>query len=588
MSGGSGFIRRYTSDPGTSTITEIEGVVIIEEQPPPIITGTGTGMVTIVGEFEDGPFNTPYQVTNSVDFQKTFGTFGYNQPVYNISNYGIGYKQISNKSIVNYPCACYRQADQLPEYWNGNGFIALTQKTFSALTVIRVDTTVGTVEFSPCAVITSAPGPTFNMNNPEMIIFMGTHWLSPIILEFTQGNAVTFEDIATVAFQQQEDLPVPYLQISQNNDGSISFTNLFDGAAGTLTVISYTGTVLGLVTGQTASATSVNGVIPAGTPISNLRTDMSRAGVVTASLVTAQSVKVTANNNGPYIVPVRPAIDNGSYEGIDPWNIDYGNVTALTKPIPGLGIWLVKNPLPIGAALTEEQIDVNYQTAIAASENVSNVVSKTNIIFSARQSNVIRHTLENDAIFASSEGCYGRMSIIRPPLGSTTRLMATSESVSDYPMSVCNYRSKRTIYTYPGVRVNISQIQALGTSGGIGFTSDGNIDVGADSWLACIMSNLDPEENPGQTTDYADAVIGIESGNPDVQVLGMQDYINFKTAGICAPRMVNGTCIFESGVTSVDPNVYFNLRNIARQRMADYIEDSLAAVMNQYIKKLSF
>ena len=48
MSGGSGFIRRYTSDPGTSTITEIEGVVIIEEQPPPIITGTGTGMVTIV------------------------------------------------------------------------------------------------------------------------------------------------------------------------------------------------------------------------------------------------------------------------------------------------------------------------------------------------------------------------------------------------------------------------------------------------------------------------------------------------------------------------------------------------------------
>lgn len=51
-----GFIRRYSSFPGVETITLIEGVIIIDLPPPGNITGVGTGVVAIVGEFADMTF----------------------------------------------------------------------------------------------------------------------------------------------------------------------------------------------------------------------------------------------------------------------------------------------------------------------------------------------------------------------------------------------------------------------------------------------------------------------------------------------------------------------------------------------------
>ena len=48
-----GFIRRYGYFPSQSTITEIEGVVIVDLPPPGSIQGVGTGTVCVVGEFAD-------------------------------------------------------------------------------------------------------------------------------------------------------------------------------------------------------------------------------------------------------------------------------------------------------------------------------------------------------------------------------------------------------------------------------------------------------------------------------------------------------------------------------------------------------
>jgi len=142
-------------------------------------------------------------------------------------------------------------------------------------------------------------------------------------------------------------------------------------------------------------------------------------------------------------------------------------------------------------------------------------------------------------------------------------------------------------YVYPGGNTYIPQIAALGTNGGAGFTADGRIDVGADTWLASVCSQLPPEENPGQLTAFMSALLGLEANNADIQNLEMSDYEAFKAAGICALRMDEGNMIFQSGVTSVDPATYPTLVNIARRRMADYIQDSLAIGLRPFTKKLS-
>ena len=72
-----GFVRRYLSDPGLEELTAIEGVVIIDRDPPASITGVGTGTVTVVGEFENGPFNDPIEVASGADMLNTFGGFGF-------------------------------------------------------------------------------------------------------------------------------------------------------------------------------------------------------------------------------------------------------------------------------------------------------------------------------------------------------------------------------------------------------------------------------------------------------------------------------------------------------------------------------
>ncbi len=117
-------------------------------------------------------------------------------------------------------------------------------------------------------------------------------------------------------------------------------------------------------------------------------------------------------------------------------------------------------------------------------------------------------------------------------------------------------------------------------------TFDGLVDVGSDGFMASLMSQLPPEENPGQETPFLGEATSLESGS-NVQGFEMEDYIAFRAKGIAAPRMDGGTAIFQSGVTSVDPGVYPNLRNIARRRMADFIQDSIARAGKKYGKKLA-
>lgn len=334
-------------------------------------------------------------------------------------------------------------------------------------------------------------------------------------------------------------------------------------------------TALGLSATSATAETQSNGKIPAGTVVQT--SDGSK------KWVTMQDITVTVAANtqrpsgvGPYPVKIRPAKDDGTGT-----SSNAGTIVATERAID-LASFKVENLENVNAALTESAIDAAYADAIASTTDINSVTREANVIFSARQSNAVRQALRSNVRTASSTGSFGRMACVRPPLN-TPKDVATSGSAAP---GVGATRDQRVVYCYPGFNTFVPLIARLGLTGGDGFTAEGNVDVGSDGFMASIMSQLPPEENPGQLTAFTDAVNGIETGD-QVQGFQMEDYIVFRAKGIAGARMDDGVAIFQSGVTSVDPSVFPNLRNIARRRMADFIQDSLARRGKAFGKKLS-
>lgn len=347
--------------------------------------------------------------------------------------------------------------------------------------------------------------------------------------------------------------------------------------AGQVRVVTSSGamlTALGLVVGTTVS-TGVNvGSIPAGTLLQNTANDR--------QFVMMQDVDITVaavggvGGVGPYNVKVRHALDDGS--GL---SATAGTINKITNA-PDLGSFQVVNPATLTAALTEAAIDAAYSAAIDTTLDLNTVARQANIIVAARQSNTVRRALRANALTASSIGMFGRMTCIRAPLG-TLKGTATSNVLEP---GVGAYRDQRVIYCYPGMNTFVPVVAQRGLGGGKGFTVDGNVDTGLDTMMASILSQIAPEENPGQLTSFTGGANGLDS-SPNSQGFTIDDYIAFKAAGIAAGRVDDGTLIFQSGITSVDPSVYPNLKNIARRRMADFIQDTLAKRCKSFGKKLS-
>lgn len=149
------FLRRFTSDPGSDVLLDIESVNIIDLEPQASITGVGTGVAMLVGEFENGPFNEPTQLAGLSDFISTFGGLGYTY----------------NGVVGQNPCARSRKADGAvtPEYWNGNGFVQLNGKRFSSLLCVRVDTSVGAVSFDRQAMVTGGAAFAYNLEPAQVL-----------------------------------------------------------------------------------------------------------------------------------------------------------------------------------------------------------------------------------------------------------------------------------------------------------------------------------------------------------------------------------------------------------------------------------
>lgn len=137
----SGFVRRFTSVPTLEVIRELEGLIIVDLAPPAPATGAGTGTVLLVGEFEDGYFATDAAADGSVE---VFGSGDYK---YKFGGFGYTYNGVK---------ACHPSARRsLGELWNGNGWLKSYKLKAGRLVISRVDTSVGSVAFSPLPTIKS-------------------------------------------------------------------------------------------------------------------------------------------------------------------------------------------------------------------------------------------------------------------------------------------------------------------------------------------------------------------------------------------------------------------------------------------------
>lgn len=378
--------------------------------------------------------------------------------------------------------------------------------------------------------------------------------------------AVSFTEVQTVV-----QGAIAGTKVELDSQGSLRVSNTATPATGTLTVgAATTATALGFVVGATSSAAAqTSGTIPAGTLVTN--------GAGSHVLLTMQDVAVTAASAGPYTVKVRYAVDDGTGAGETA-----GTITSVHNA-PDLGAFSVNNASNLTAALTEAQIDAAYATALAAGGPTTDVNTSAkiiNVLWCARHSNTVRRAVRTNVRYASAKGCFGRVGCISPPLNTTK---AAAQGSGDPGVGAT--RDERVIYCAIGANVFVPLIAKVGTAGGFGFTASGNIDQTSDGWMASILSQLPPEENPGQDTPFTGAINGIETG-ANAQGLDMDDYIAFKAAGVAALRTDAGIAIFQSGVTSVDPLVSPSQVTIARRRMDDFIGDSIAQFAKGYGKKL--
>lgn len=395
-------------------------------------------------------------------------------------------------------------------------------------------------------------------------------------LEVGTGNvanidAVTQSEAATII------QAVPGVTVDTDAGGNLRLCATTTPATGSLEVVGGTAAAgLGLTAGLVADAgNGAASVIPAGTRLRDTANQ--------TLWVTLEDINVAADNGGPYTAKVRPGVDDDSTP-----TVLAGNLTEIVDTLPDG--FAVSNAADI-ARLTAVQMDVRYLDAINATIDVSGIPHDINIMYSARTSENIMRFLRDNAVQATATGHRARKAIIAPPIG-TSRADAKANS----GIGVGNVaREQRAFYCFPGLTTFIPEIAQVGEGGGTGFTEDGVIEIRSDGFYASVGSILPPEENRGQQlsdTNYGpmNALSLEDAYNKEQGGIGLtiDDYIDFKANGIIAPRVdrVAGI-VFQSDVTSVNPQTQPALVDAKRRFFGDFIIDSLSDIAVGYVKKLN-
>lgn len=225
----------------------------------------------------------------------------------------------------------------------------------------------------------------------------------------------------------------------------------------------------------------------------------------------------------------------------------------------------------------------NYEDAIALAKSSLEDNRNISMVVSARHDasdDAIFTALKDAAVSRSSNG-KGCVAVIAPALNTAKATVIASSGVG--VGNAAFSRNDRVFYVWPGMQKVISPLKSLAITKT--QTTTGLINWPADFHLCALMSQINPEINPGiQHPDNA-IVRGIEVGS-NIESFEIEDYIDFKAAGIVALRMDPAGPEFQSGITSVNPALFSTRKNISTRRMRDYIQDSLAVAWGPYVKQL--
>lgn len=556
------FIRRFSSMPSAQTISQIEGVVIVDVPPPTAIAGVSTGVVGAVGEFADmtyavsvdgsGNVTTkpqPFEIFSAQDMVGSFGSFDAT-----IGDFG---------------------GD------DGNGFAMLDGKRFSRLVICPVNLAsskgvrvwralpTNNANAQPATPIlpgTVPAGTEFNLAGDRVKLAKTVNFAADLaFVSGTAGQQNANSGTTQAVFQVSgADFTASGVKVG---DALVVGTEGGDGAPGTYRIIA--------VGTTTVTVEALDGAVFTWTVQPDLpwRIHPGRTIDSTPGYLHGQV--------GGYMLPARPLDASlGSLDTLDP-------TVASTGALSGLQMGIHPDGLSYNAAVqaenapTTSDLEALYTECFEALLEDATPVREISVLIAARTSAPIRTAMKTHVITASSQG-RGRMAVIAPSLDMVSKNIAIGNTAD----GVGYARDERVIYCWPGVQtsiraaVNSNIKKADGT-----LTDTGVLDVRSDAYMASILSNLAAERNPGQATDPVplclDPVISFQSGLPGPG-FSMADYINFRQYGIAAMRFERAaTKTFQSGITT---SLEASRKNINRRRMADEIQDSLAQIYENFNK----
>lgn len=585
-----GFIRRFTTPPGTSTIKAIEGVVIVDLPPPGNVEGVGTGTVCLVGEFQD--------VTHAVLFNPATGVFSTSPHATEV---------FSAQDLVSKFGGFDATIGEFGKS-GGNGFVALRNKQFARLLCIPVNiaSAAGMRVFRRLATNVSATNPA------PVVAVVGV--TLPAGTQFVDGSAHRVKSAGPVSFTGGESYDSG--TDGSTTSGASATTQTFSSAGGAFTTVSNPNAPHG--TGVQPGDILVLGVIGgAGALGSNADTyrvvSVTSATALVVEKMDGSSFAFATSSTQPWRIHTATTADTGTSDITNAGGVDYSvparpldatiaaasllqpsvvppALTATTADplsgleaaaFPGSGGIVYDGTVQAPNVGVGANLDALYLTSIAAVNINEEPANDANILWAARTSTNIRASLNTQANNHSANGT-GCSAVVAP--GLDTQSLAAAIAATD--PGVGANRSERVDYCWPGVRTFVPEAAGISLSGADGTqVTDGTLDDRWDGWMAVLLSNLNPELNPGQSASPVPAllspILAFQRGAPS---LGLSEYIRLRASGVAAPKMDLSTgFILQSGVTS---SLVSGQTSIKRRRMADFIEDSLAQALNQFTKQL--
>jgi len=309
-------------------------------------------------------------------------------------------------------------------------------------------------------------------------------------------------------------------------------------ASGTLAATAGVYAAFGFNTTLADAANGAEVTLPAGR---RLRDTLSQLWVTMEDVVTTSA-------GGPYNMRVRP------WDDIDANLPAAANtVTTVVDELPGA--WAVTNSAEV-KRLSAAQLDARYGEAMDRTLDLNSEAADCRMICSARHTAAINRALKENAYAATAAGLDARIAIVAPAIG-TTREAALSEALDG--AGVGSVRGDRVVYCFPGIRIELKEISAVGQIGGLGFSNDGVIEQPADAFYAAIRSRIPAHQSAGQNLKASNVgelpILSLEAAYESTlggQGLELDDYKQFKAKGVAAFRRIKALgYTIESDVTAV-------------------------------------